>query len=131
MIINHRTQRRYVHGGSGIFDIIGKIASKVATKTPEMLAKAQANQLINKITKEVVKQGEKALVDQSGNLAKAAVNKIAGPSKDTIAKQKASALINSLGVQKAQNAKQSSNLSSLISGMGLKPIKTGRGIVLD
>ena len=39
-----------------------------------MLAKAQANQLINRITKEVVKQGEKAIIDQSGNLAKAAVN---------------------------------------------------------
>ena len=32
MIIKHKTKRRYVHGGSGIFDIIGKIASKVATK---------------------------------------------------------------------------------------------------
>ena len=34
MIIKHKT-KRYVHGGSGIFDIIGKIASKVATKAPE------------------------------------------------------------------------------------------------
>ena len=126
MLIKHRVQRRYKYGGSGIFDILGKIASKVASKTPEMLAKAQANQLINKITKEVIKQGERALVDQSGNLTKAAINKITSkPSKDAVAKQKASALINSLGVQ------QPSNLNSLISGMGLKPITRGSGIVLD
>ena len=126
MLVKHRVQRHYRYGGSGIFDILGKIASKVASKTPEMLAKAQANQLINKITKEVVKQGERALVDQSGNLTKAAINKITSkPSKDAVAKQKASALINSLGVQ------QPSNLNSLISGMGLKPITRGSGIVLD
>ena len=126
MLIKRKVSRKYVRGGSGIFDILGKIASKVASKTPEMLAKAQANQLINKITKEVVKQGERALVDQSGNLTKAAINKITSkPSKDAVAKQKASALINSLGVQ------QPSNLNSLISGMGLKPITRGSGIVLD
>ena len=28
MIIKHKTQRKYVRGGSGIFDVIGKIASK-------------------------------------------------------------------------------------------------------
>ena len=126
MLIKRKVSRKYVRGGSGIFDILGKIASKVASKTPEMLAKAQANQLINKITKEVVKQGERALVDQSGNLTKAAINKITSkPSKDAVAKQKASALINSLGVQ------QPFNLNSLISGMGLKPITRGSGIVLD
>ena len=126
MLIKRKVSRKYVRGGSGIFDILGKIASKVASKTPEMLPKAQANQLINKITKEVVKQGERALVDQSSNLTKAAINKITSkPSKDAVAKQKASALINSLGVQ------QPFNLNSLISGMGLKPITRGNGIVLD
>ena len=127
MIINHRTQRRYVHGGSGIFDIIGKIASKVATKTPEMIAKAQASQLINKITKEVVKQGEKALIDQSGNMAKIAINKITKPSKKTLARQQARALINNMTSEPVDPV----NLNALISGMGLVPIKTGRGIVLD
>ena len=76
MIIKHHIHRRYQYGGSGIFDVIGKIASKVATKTPELIAKAQANQLINKITQEVVKQGEKAIVNQSGNLTKALINKV-------------------------------------------------------
>ena len=94
MIIKRKVSRKYVHGGSGIFDVLGKIASKVASKTPEVLANAQANQLINKITKEAVKYSEKALIDQAGNFAKAAVNKFAlKPSINAIAKAKASALI--------------------------------------
>ena len=97
MIVKHKTQRRYQYGGSGIFDIVGKVASRVAAKTPEMIAKAQANALINKVTKEVVKQGEKALVDNSGKLAKAAVKNIVDkvakqPSKDVVAKQMATDL---------------------------------------
>ncbi len=128
MFVKHRvSQRKYTYGGSGIFDVLGKLASRVATKTPEMIAKAQANQFINKITKEVVKQGEKAIVNQSGNLAKVAVDKIAdkvSSKKNVIAKQKAANLISTLSVQPEVN------LNSLISGMGLKPIK-GSGIVFD
>ena len=118
MIIKHNVQRRYKYGGSGIFEILGKIASKVASKTPE--------NLVNKITKEVVKHGEKALVDQTSNLTKAAIKSIAGskPSKDSI-KQRYSAMINSLESQPFYN------LNSLISGAGLKPITRGGGIVLD
>ena len=135
MIIKHKTKRRYVHGGSGIFDIIGKIASKVATKAPEALAKAQASNLINKLTKEAINQAQKAAIDQSGKLAKVAVNKIIGKvtSKNVQAKQQARALINNLTSQPIADQ----NLSSLISGMGLRPIQPirpsirGQGIVLD
>ena len=137
MIIKHKTQRRYQYGGSGIFDIIGKLASKVAAKTPEMLAKAQANELINKVTKEVVKQGEKTLVDNSGKLAKAAINKIVSsidtkPSKDVIAKKMGADLISDLArsTNNLPSKSQPTNLNSLISGMGLTPIR-GRGIILD
>ena len=84
MIIKHKTQRQYQYGGNGIFDIVTKVASKIARKTPEMIAKAQANDLNNKVTKEVVKQGEKALIDNSGKLAKATVRKIV----DTIDRKK-------------------------------------------
>ena len=134
MIIKHKTKQRYmyiyVHGGAGVFDIIGKIASKVATKAPEALAKAQASNLINKLTKEAINQGQKAAIDQSGKLAKAAVNKIIGKvtSKDVQAKQQATALINNLTSQPLPHNDQ--NPSSLISGMGLGPIR-GQGIVLD
>ena len=134
MIVKHKTQRRYQYGGSGIFDIVGKVASRVAAKTPEMIAKAQANALINKVTKEVVKQGEKALVDNSGKLAKAAVKNIVDkvakqPSKDVVAKQMATDLINSLPPK--SQSKNTQNLNSLISGMGLKPLTVGRCIILD
>ena len=134
MIIKHRTQRQYQYGGSGIFDIVGKVASRVAAKTPEMIAKVQANALINKVTKEVVKQGEKALVDNSGKLAKAAVKNIVDkvakqPSKDVVAKQMATDLINSLPPK--SQSKNTQNLNSLISGMGLKPLTVGSGIILD
>ena len=116
MIIKHNVQRRYKYGGSGIFEILGKIASKVASKTPE--------NLVNKITKEVIKHGEKALVDQTGNLTKAAIKRIAG-SKPSKVKQKFSAIINSLESQPFYN------LNSLISGAGLKPITRGGGILID
>jgi hypothetical protein len=150
MILKHKTQRRYQYGGTGIFDIAGKLASKIAAKTPEMIAKAQANDLINKVTKEVVKQGEKALVDNAGKLAKAAVKKIVDkvasqapvsaakqPSKDVVAsrasvsaaKQMATDLINSLPYK--SQPKNTQNLNSLISGMGLKPLAMGSGIILD
>ena len=59
MIIKHKTQRQYQYGGNGNFDILTKVTSTGARKTPEKIAKAQANDLINKVTKEVVKQGEK------------------------------------------------------------------------
>jgi hypothetical protein len=143
MIIKHKTQRRYQYGGSGIFGIVGKIASKIAAKTPEMIAKAQANNLINKVTKEVVKQGEKALVDNSGKLAKLAVNKMLNkkpkgnvrdaPTKDDIAKQMGTDLINSFPPksQPKNTLASSTNLNSLISGMGLKPLAMGSGIILD
>ena len=106
MIIKHKTQRRYQYGGSGIFDIVGKLASKIAAKTPEMIAKAQANDSIDKVTKEVVKQGEKALIDNSGKLAKATVRTIVDtinrkkPPTDVIAKQMATDLMNSLPPKK-------------------------------
>ena len=129
MIIKHKVSRNYVRGGSGIFDIVSKIASKVAGKAPEVLAKAQANKLINAVTKKALSAGQKALIDNSDRLATGAVNKIidkiAG-SKDEIAKQQASALINSMTSQPTADQ----NLSSLISGTGLRPIR-GRGIVLD
>ncbi len=127
MIIKHKVARNYIRGGSGIFDIIGKIASKVATKTPEVLAKAQANKLINEVTKKIMSAGQKALIDNSGRLGTVAVNKIIDKiaDKDIVAKQQASALINSLTSEPEQN------LSSLISGMGLRPITRGSGVVLD
>ena len=136
MIIKHKTKRRYVHGGSGIFDIIGKIASKVATKAPEVLAKAQANKLINQLTKKALSAGQKALIDNTDRLVTGAVNKIIDKSKtqkivdkDVIAKQQVRALINNLTSQPTTDQ----NLSSLISGMGLRPIRPirGNGIVLD
>lgn len=132
MIIKHKTQRRYQYGGSGIFDIFGKIASKVASKAPEVLAKAQANKLISEISKKAMSAGQKALIDNSDRLVTGVVNKIVDkidkPPKDAIAKQQASALINSLT---SQPTEAPVNLSSLISGMGLRPIVRGRGIVLD
>ena len=134
MIIKHKTQRRYQYGGSGIFDIVGKLASKIAAKTPD---------LINKVAKEVVKQGEKALVDNSGKLAKATVKKMLNkkpkghvrdaPTKDDIAKQMGTDLINSFPPksQPKNTLASSTNLNSLISGMGLKPLAMGSGIILD
>ena len=119
MIIKHRTKRGYVHGGSGVFDIISKIASKVAMKAPEVLAKTQANKLINTVTKKALSAGQKALIDNTDRLATGAVNKIIDKivDKNVIAKQQAaSALINSLTSQPTPDQ----NLSSLISGMGLR-----------
>ena len=139
MIVKHRVQRRYQYGGNCIFDIIGKIASKVATKTPELIAKAQASQLINKITKEAVKQGEKALVDSSGKLAKTAINKVVDKivykksiDNRAVAKQNVNNLINGLTAQKSTTSDHgpTANLNSLISGMGLKKV-SGSGIILD
>ena len=134
MLIKHKVSRNYVHGGSGIFDIIGKIASKAASKAPEVLAKAQANKLINEVTKKALSAGQKALIDNSDRLATGVVNKVIdkiAPPKDVIARQQASNLINSLASQPTADQ----NLSSLISGMGLRPINNrrvnGRGIVLD
>ena len=130
MIIKHKTQRRYVHGGSGVFDIFSKIASKVVSKAPEVLAKAQANKLINQVTKKALSAGQKALIDNSDRLTTGVVNKVidkvVGPDKDVLAKVQANELINSLTSQPVADQ----NLSSLISGMGLKPI-SGRGIVFD
>ena len=135
MIIKHKTQRQYQYGGNGIFDILTKVASTVARKKPEMIAKAQANNSIDKVTKKVVKQGEKALIDNSGKLAKATVRKVVDtiyrkkPPTDVIAKQMATDLINSLPPKKTLTS--STNLNSLISGMGLKPLSVGSGIILD
>ena len=108
-----------------------------------MIAKAQANDLINKVTKEVVKQGEKSLVDNSGKLAKLAVNKMLNkkpkgnvrdaPTKDDIAKQMGADLINSFSPksQPKNTLASSTNLNSLISGMGFKLLAMGSGIILD
>ena len=125
MIIKHKVSRNYVRGGSGIFDVVSKIASKIASKAPEVIAKAQANKLINQVTKKALSAGQKALIDNTDRLATGAVNKIIDKiaDKDIVAKQKASDLINSL-------APTDQNLSSLISGMGLQPIR-GRGVVFD
>ena len=77
MIIKHKTKRRYVHGGSGIFDIIGKFA------------KPHANKLINQVTKKALSAGQKALIDNTDRLATGAVDKIIDKiiDKDVIAKQ--------------------------------------------
>ena len=99
-----------------------------------MIAKAQVNDLINKVTKEAVKQCEKALVDNSGKLAKSAVNKIVSaidtkkPTKNVIATtsgrrseamQMATDLINSLAsgprLKDIPSKSQPTNLNSLIS----------------
>ncbi len=135
MIINHRSQRRYVYGGSGIFDVLAKIASRVTSKTPEVLARAQANKLISGVIKKSISAGQKALIDNSDRLTTGlvtkAIDKLVKPSKDVVAKQQASALINSLTQPQVNLSKTPVNLNALISGMGLKPIKSGRGIVLD
>ena len=127
MIIKHKVSRNYVRGGSGIFDVVSKIASKIASKAPEVIAKAQANKLINQVTKKALSAGQKALIDNTDRLATGAVNKIIDKivDKDVVAKQKASDLINSLAPTVVD-----SNLSSLISGMGLRQV-SGRGIFLD
>ena len=130
MIIKHKVSRNYIRGGSGVFDIFSKIASKVVSKAPEVIAKAQANKLINQVTKKALSAGQKALIDNSDRLTTGVVNKVidkvVGPDKDALAKIQANELINSLTSQPAADQ----NLSSLISGMGLKPIN-GRGIVFD
>ncbi len=140
MIIKHRTQRRYAYGGSGIFDVIGSLVSRVATKAPEVLARAQANKLISQVVKKSMTAGQKALIDNSDRLTTGLVNKVVDkivkpsakdivkPSaKDIVAKKQASALINSL----TQPQVTPVNLNALISGMGLKPVRSGYGIALD
>ena len=49
MIIKHITKRRYVHGGSGIFDIVS--------------------------TKKALSAGKKAIIDNTDRFATGAVNK--------------------------------------------------------
>ncbi len=132
MIIKHRTQRRYAYGGSGIFDVIGTLASRLASKAPAVLAQAQANKLISQVVKKSMTAGQKALIDNSDRLTTGLVNKVVDkivkPSaKDIVAKKQASALINSL----TQPQLTPVNLNALISGMGLKPVRSGYGIALD
>ncbi len=124
MLLIHKTQRRYVYGGSGIFDVIGKLITGVSKKAPEVLARAQANKLITQVVKKSMTAGQKALID-----------KIVKPNPsvgDIAAKKQASALINSLTQPKvATPINSNSNLNSLIAGMGLKPVRSGNGITLD
>ncbi len=134
LIIKRRTQRHYVYGGSGIFDVIGNLVSRVATKAPEVLARAQANKLITQVVKKSMTAGQKALIDNSDRLTTGLVNKVVDkivkpkPStNDIVAKKQAIALINSL----TQPQVAPVNLNALISGMGLKPVRSGYGITLD
>ncbi len=138
MIIKHRTQRRYAYGGSGIFNVISNLVSKVATKAPEVLARAQANKLISQVVNKSMTAGQKALIDNSDRLTTGIVNKVVdkivkpNPSVgDIAAKKQASALINSLTQARTSPVNSNSNLNSLIAGMGLKPVKSGNGITLD
>ena len=126
MIVKHRTSRKYVYGGNGIFDILTKIASKIVSKTPQIIAKTTANSLINKVTKAVVKQGEKALLDSLGKtVGNKTINSII--KKPQNAKKNIATIMANLNPK--VNNDNEVNLNSLISGMGLR--KIGYGITLD